>query len=144
MAGLTEGLMEDQGQALISKVKAKLPAGHTQVTSWAYSTSGPDGKPADESSMVCHLCKHSITAKRDNTTTLFSHLNKQHPKEFANLKAGSRASTDATETSSSRLQQACIQPQQTLVEVITKTWNYPEHSHGKFSRGLMKSRMQTV
>ena len=73
----------ETGNELVSKAKARSPV-------WNYFgfKPGADGKPLDESTAVCRICKRSVAAKGGNTSNLFSHLKKQHPREFADAKAG--------------------------------------------------------
>lgn len=108
---------QDQEPALVNKPKTKSPV-------WAYFgfKPGPDGKPADPLSAICRLCKFPAAAKGGNTSNLFSHLEKKYPTEYAAIKSGIRASTEA---SSSR---PSDNRQRTIVEAVAANQKYSRSS----------------
>ena len=98
--------VETSEPQLVSKTKAKSPV-------WNYFgfKPGPDGRPEDQSATICRVCKRSVAAKGGNTSNLFSHLKKQHPKTFAEVKAANNTEKDSSQASQS-------QQQPTITEVI--------------------------
>lgn len=95
---------------LVRKPRAKSSA-------WNYFgfIPGPgSSKPANSDDAICRLCKRSVAAKGGNTSNLFSHLKKQHPRESAEVKA---VSTSERETSESQQNSHC-QPQQTIAKLM--------------------------
>ena len=109
---------QDQEPALVNKPKTKSPV-------WAYFgfKPGPDSKPADPSSAICRLCKYPAAAKGGNTSNLFSHLEIKHPTEYAALKPGIRASTEA-----SLLFATTRNRQRTIVEAVAANQKYTRSS----------------
>ncbi len=110
--------IESEEVELVSKAKCKSPA-------WSYFRfkPGPDGKPDDEATAVCRLCKRSVAAKGGNTSNLFSHLKKQHPCVYIELSAASSVERDLSHS-----QRGSQSQQHTSAEAISSAQKYSHNS----------------
>ncbi|XP_070404472.1 E3 SUMO-protein ligase ZBED1-like [Nothobranchius furzeri] len=89
---------------------------------WNWFGFSPDDK--EQRNVICKVCKESVKASDGNTTNLFNHLKRRHPKQYNEsqlaAKAKKPAATAAAASASSR--------QQTLTETLTKLTPYDRDS----------------
>nr|XP_054600990.1 E3 SUMO-protein ligase ZBED1-like [Nothobranchius furzeri] len=87
---------------------------------WNWFGFSPDDK--EQRNVICKVCKESVKASDGNTTNLFNHLKRRHPKQYneSQLAAKAKKPAAAAASASSR--------QQTLTETLTKLTPYDRDS----------------
>ena len=102
-----------------------VPKPNTVSPVWTYFGLEADGqgKPISKEIAICRVCNSKTSTKGGSTSNLFSHLKNHHPKEYANLKQMSSASSKSPKSSiqsSSSSQPSSSSSQPTIVDVMQK------------------------
>lgn len=72
---------------------------------------GNDGSPNEDGLPVCRLCIKTVSAKSSNTSTLFSHLKNNHPRQYAEIRSTSKSTSSGTNQAQPSIQEAIVSGQ---------------------------------
>ena len=96
---------------------------------WTYFGLGIDsnGKP-DKDKTLCRICESPVLSKGGNTSNLFTHLKRHHPKKFVELQyAVDTRPKEASCSSNNKSKSASSKQQSTIVEIMEKSKQYERH-----------------